>query len=65
VALFSSMLWLYYAMLKNDEILLVTINSFGCVIETIYIAIYIAYATRESKVYMHDLSIATTALLKI
>lgn len=50
VALFSSMLWLYYAMLKNDAILLVTINSFGCVIETIYIAIYIAYATRESRV---------------
>ncbi|CAK7336110.1 unnamed protein product [Dovyalis caffra] len=50
VALFSSMLWLYYAMMKKDAILLVTINAFGCVIETIYIAIYVAYATRESRV---------------
>ncbi|KAJ6713702.1 BIDIRECTIONAL SUGAR TRANSPORTER SWEET [Salix viminalis] len=50
VALFSSMLWLYYAMLKTDALLLITINSFGCFIETVYIAIYIAYATRESWV---------------
>ncbi|XP_011020821.1 PREDICTED: bidirectional sugar transporter N3-like [Populus euphratica] len=50
MALFSSMLWLYYAMLKKDTILLVTINSFGCLIETTYIAIYIVYATRESRV---------------
>ncbi|KAJ6307700.1 hypothetical protein OIU76_017487 [Salix suchowensis] len=48
VAMFSSMLWLYYAMLKTDALLLITINSFGCFIETVYIAIYIAYATRES-----------------
>lgn len=50
MALFSSMLWLYYAMLKKDTMLLVTINSFGCVIEITYIAIYIVYATRESRV---------------
>ncbi|PON91838.1 SWEET sugar transporter [Trema orientale] len=44
VALFSSMLWLYYAVLKQNAMLLITINSFGCVIETIYITMYIAYA---------------------
>ncbi|KAL3717771.1 hypothetical protein ACJRO7_009238 [Eucalyptus globulus] len=44
VALFSSMLWLYYAFLKGHSFLLITINSFGCIIEMAYIAIYIAYA---------------------
>ncbi|KAJ8773604.1 hypothetical protein K2173_005850 [Erythroxylum novogranatense] len=50
VALFSSTLWLYYAMLKKDAFLLITINSFGCVTETIYISLYIAYAARKNKV---------------
>ncbi|KAJ8759227.1 hypothetical protein K2173_006687 [Erythroxylum novogranatense] len=50
VALFSSMLWFYYAMLKNDAFLLITINSFGCVIETIYIGLYIAYASRKNRI---------------
>lgn len=50
VALFSSMLWLHYAMLKKDVFLLVTINSFGCVIETIYILMYIVYTSKANKV---------------
>ncbi|KAG4926197.1 hypothetical protein JHK87_051737 [Glycine soja] len=49
VALFSSMLWLYYALLKKDAMLLLTINSFGCVIEVIYIILYITYATRDAR----------------
>jgi len=51
MALFSAMLWIYYAFVKTDEYLLVTINSFGCVIETIYIAMFLAYAPRKIKVY--------------
>ncbi|XP_004491681.1 bidirectional sugar transporter N3 [Cicer arietinum] len=49
VALFSSMLWLYYALLKKDAFLLITINSFGCVIEIIYIILYIIYAPRDAR----------------
>ncbi|XP_062115857.1 bidirectional sugar transporter N3-like [Humulus lupulus] len=51
VALFSAMMWLYYATLKSNLILLITINSFGCVIETIYIALYIAYAPKQARLF--------------
>jgi solute carrier family 50 (sugar transporter) len=50
VALFSSMLWIYYATLKPDEILLTTINAVGCVVETIYVAVYIVYAPKQARV---------------
>lgn len=48
VALFSAMLWMYYALLKN-AILLISINSLGCFIETIYITVYIVYAPKEAR----------------
>jgi solute carrier family 50 protein (sugar transporter) len=51
VALFSAMLWIYYALLKSDECLLITINSAGCVIETIYIALYLTYAPKKAKLF--------------
>ncbi|BAT86810.1 hypothetical protein LR48_Vigan09g268800 [Vigna angularis] len=50
VALFSSSLWLYYASFNiKHSILLVSINSFGCVIEIIYIVIFIKYADKDAK----------------
>ncbi|XP_054807256.1 bidirectional sugar transporter N3-like [Prosopis cineraria] len=49
VALFSSMLWLYYAFIKTGEMLLITINSFGCVMEIIYITMYLIYAPRNAR----------------
>ncbi|KAG9134033.1 hypothetical protein Leryth_004722 [Lithospermum erythrorhizon] len=50
VALFSAMLYLYYAYLKKkDALMLITINSFGTVIETIYLIIFMIYATRKAK----------------
>ncbi|KAG6708930.1 hypothetical protein I3842_06G106600 [Carya illinoinensis] len=49
VALFSAMLWLYYALLKEDAVLLITINLFGCVIEIIYISMFIAYAPKAPR----------------
>ncbi|KAL5204120.1 hypothetical protein ABZP36_008991 [Zizania latifolia] len=51
VALFSAMLWIYYALVKSDECLLITINSAGCVIETIYIAVYLFYAPKQAKLF--------------
>ncbi|XP_060204163.1 bidirectional sugar transporter N3-like [Lycium barbarum] len=50
VALFSSMLWIYYAFLKTNTTLLITINSFGVFIETIYVGVYLFYAPKKSRV---------------
>ncbi|CAI9767886.1 unnamed protein product [Fraxinus pennsylvanica] len=51
VALFSAMLYLYYAYLKKHVLLLITINSFGCVMELGFLTIFMVYATHESKIY--------------
>ncbi|GLU20776.1 hypothetical protein SLE2022_369580 [Rubroshorea leprosula] len=51
IALFSAMLWIYYALLKADAFLLITINAFGCFIETIYIVFYITYAPRKARIF--------------
>lgn len=50
VALLSALLLLYYAILKTNAILIVTINSIGCLIEVIYLIMYIVYAPRKQKV---------------
>ncbi|CAI9113148.1 OLC1v1013694C1 [Oldenlandia corymbosa var. corymbosa] len=50
VGLFSAMLWMYYAFLKSDTTLLITINSVGCVVQTIYISFYLFYATRQARI---------------
>ncbi|XP_052182954.1 bidirectional sugar transporter N3-like [Diospyros lotus] len=47
VALFSAMLLMYYAFLKSNATLLITINSFGCFIEAIYIGFYIFYTPKK------------------
>ncbi|CAI9785047.1 unnamed protein product [Fraxinus pennsylvanica] len=49
VALFSSTVWMYYAFLKGNAILLISINSFGFIIETIYIALYLVYASKNIR----------------
>ncbi|KAJ4959980.1 hypothetical protein NE237_019890 [Protea cynaroides] len=49
-AVFSAMLWIYYAFLKTGANYLITINSIGCVIETVYIVIYLVYAPRKARI---------------
>ncbi|XP_051134930.1 bidirectional sugar transporter SWEET14-like [Andrographis paniculata] len=49
VGLFSAMLWIYYAFLKTDTMLLITINSVGCFIQTVYITLYLVYAPKSAR----------------
>ncbi|KAK3004150.1 hypothetical protein RJ639_019046, partial [Escallonia herrerae] len=51
VALFSSMLLLYYGFLKPNGLMLITINSIGSVMETIYLIFFLTFATKEAKEY--------------
>ncbi|CAN6472269.1 unnamed protein product [Victoria cruziana] len=50
VALFSAMLWIYYAMLKTNALLLITVNIVGCFIESTYIFMFIFYAPQRAKI---------------
>ncbi|XP_049349080.1 bidirectional sugar transporter SWEET10-like [Solanum verrucosum] len=50
IALFSCMLWIYYAFLKTNTTLLITINSFGMLIETIYVGLFLYYAPKKARV---------------
>ncbi|KAJ6374558.1 hypothetical protein OIU78_030126 [Salix suchowensis] len=50
IALFSAMLWLFYAVFSEDAILLITINTFAFFMETGYIAVYLYYATKKVKI---------------
>ncbi|CAI9754026.1 unnamed protein product [Fraxinus pennsylvanica] len=49
VGLFSAVLWIYYAFLKPNPTLLITINSVGFFIQTIYICFYLFYATKNAR----------------
>nr|AYV91994.1 SWEET13a [Saccharum spontaneum] len=51
VALFSAMLWIFYALIKSNETFLITINAAGCIIETIYIVMYFVYAPKKAKLF--------------
>ncbi|KAI3463595.1 hypothetical protein Pfo_020258 [Paulownia fortunei] len=50
VGLFSAMLWIYYAFLKPDTTLLITINSVGCLVQSAYICFYLFFATKNARV---------------
>ncbi|CAI0446683.1 unnamed protein product [Linum tenue] len=50
IGLFSAMLWLFYALFAKDAMLLVTINVFTFFMQTLYIAIYLLYATKKDMI---------------
>ncbi|XP_068304899.1 bidirectional sugar transporter SWEET10-like [Pyrus communis] len=54
IGLLSSMLYIYYALLKEelkyDANLLITINSVGGVIETLYISLFLFYAPKKARI---------------
>ncbi|XP_015689892.2 bidirectional sugar transporter SWEET12-like [Oryza brachyantha] len=49
-ALLSATLWLYYALLTSD-LLLLSINSLGCLVESLYLTIFLLYAPKKSMVF--------------
>jgi solute carrier family 50 protein (sugar transporter) len=69
VALFSCVLWILYAEMKGNSRLLLTINSFGCGIEFIYIVAYLVYAPRRARLrtlaYFFLLDVAAFALVLV
>ncbi|KAI3817423.1 hypothetical protein L1987_11213 [Smallanthus sonchifolius] len=67
VALFSSLLWLYYSIIKEgDTFLLITVNAFGSLVESVYVIIFIMYATPYGKKQTFKvLSVAMTLCLAI
>ncbi|KAI5432391.1 hypothetical protein KIW84_036222 [Lathyrus oleraceus] len=50
VALLSALLLLYYGFLKTNALLIITINCIGCVIEVIYLIMFIIYAPKKLKI---------------
>lgn len=50
IALFSAMLMIYYALIKTNSFLLITINGIGCFIETVYIVLFLIFAPKKARV---------------
>ncbi|KAE9602700.1 hypothetical protein Lal_00049690 [Lupinus albus] len=50
VALLSAMLWIYYALVKKESaLLLITINTFGIVVESSYLAFFLFYSSKKAR----------------
>lgn len=57
IALFSAMLWLFYAIFQKDTTLLITINTFTFFMEVGYISVYLIYGTKKDRVCIKYISI--------
>uniref|UniRef100_A0A5B6ZE02 Bidirectional sugar transporter SWEET n=2 Tax=Davidia involucrata TaxID=16924 RepID=A0A5B6ZE02_DAVIN len=47
--LLSSSLWTYYGITKPGGLLVATVNGFGIIVETIYVAIFLIYAPSKMR----------------
>lgn len=47
--LLNALLWTYYGVTKPGAYLVATVNGFGVVVETIYIILFLTYASRRVK----------------
>ncbi|KAG8063423.1 hypothetical protein GUJ93_ZPchr0003g18250 [Zizania palustris] len=56
--LLSTSLWTFYGLLKPGGLLIVTVNGAGAALEAVYVALYLAYAPRETKAKMAKLVLA-------
>ncbi|KAH6809317.1 Nodulin MtN3 family protein [Perilla frutescens var. frutescens] len=51
ISFFSASLLLYYAYLKTNAYMIVSINGIGCAIEAAYLFLYLIYAPKKVKVF--------------
>uniref|UniRef100_A0A3Q7ENE4 Uncharacterized protein n=1 Tax=Solanum lycopersicum TaxID=4081 RepID=A0A3Q7ENE4_SOLLC len=53
--LLNSSLWTYYGIIKPGSYLVSTVNGFGVIVETIYIALFLKFADQKMRVkkYRH------------
>lgn len=50
--LLCTSLWAFYGLLKPGGLLIVTVNAAGAALQAVYVALYLAYAPRDTKVKM-------------
>jgi len=48
--LLNSSLWTYYGIIKPGSYLVSTVNGFGVIVETIYIALFLKFADKKMRV---------------
>ncbi|XP_047084380.1 bidirectional sugar transporter SWEET16-like [Lolium rigidum] len=50
--LLSTSLWTFYGLLKPGGLLIVTVNGAGAALQAVYVALYLAYAPRDTRMKM-------------
>uniref|UniRef100_A0ACD5XLE6 Uncharacterized protein n=1 Tax=Avena sativa TaxID=4498 RepID=A0ACD5XLE6_AVESA len=56
--LLCTSLWTFYGFLKPGGFLIITVNGAGATLQAIYVALYLAYAPRETKMKMAKVVLA-------
>ncbi|XP_051213713.1 bidirectional sugar transporter SWEET16 [Lolium perenne] len=56
--LLSTSLWAFYGLLKPGGLLIVTVNGAGAALQAVYVALYLAYAPRDTRMKMAKVVLA-------